>query len=92
MEWLPIFYWCGAITAIVLQIFNQYYLSQGELKKVYVLSFVCAVVYIITETTLALSVPGQLGIILYNVVNVWTLISAVRGMKRLKTLSKEDMD
>lgn len=83
------FYWITSIILITLQFFNHKYLGRGELEKVYPLGMVIYLLYAIIETTLALTNPAQIGILLFNLVNVWAFYNQVKGYRRLKAEKKK---
>lgn len=78
------FFTITATLAVILQFFNHRFLGNGELHKVYPLSIVIYALYAVIETTLALTKPDQIGIMVFNIVNFWAIYNAIRGWKRLK--------
>lgn len=79
------FFWVSSITTVGLQFVNFWYLSKGNLKVVYPLSIIVYVLYIIIETILAFNSPDQMGIMIFNAVNIWGLAMSFRGLMRLKS-------
>ena len=76
------------LTLIVVpaNLLAQWQLSKGHLKFAYPLLVVVYSFYIVIETILALRDPSQISILLFNIVNIWALIMAYRGIQRLKNL------
>lgn len=62
----------------------QWLLSTGDLRRAYKIAIIVYLGYIIVETDLALRHPDQFNIIIFNAVNVWSIIMAVKGLRRLK--------
>lgn len=75
------------ITAItvVLNIFNHWCIAKGKMYKVYILSMLVYVGYIVVETSLAFRHPEQISVLLYNITNIWALFMAFKGYYRLKS-------
>lgn len=86
---MELFFWISSIVIVVLQYFNHKYLGQGNLKRAYPLAVVIYTMYAIVETTLALTSPNQMGIMVFNLVNGWALYNAVIGIRRLKREERE---
>ena len=80
-----------SIIAVIFQFFNHWLLSKGELKKHHITTIIVATFYIIIETSLALREPSQIGIMLFNIVNVWMLIMAIKGLRRLSKLKRDEL-
>lgn len=72
------------ITVVVLQLYNHYNLSRGNLKLAYKIAIVAYSLYAAIETSLALRDPQQISVMLFNIVNVWAIAMAVKGLRRLK--------
>jgi len=81
---MTIFFWATSILLVVLQYFHHGFLGKGDLKSAYPLAVVIYTIYAIVETTLALTQPAQMGIMVFNLVNGWAIYNAVLGIKRLK--------
>lgn len=81
---MTVFFWVTSILLVILQYFNHKLLGQGDLKMAYPLAIVIYTVYAIVETTLALTQPAQMGIMVFNLVNGWAVYNAFIGMRRLK--------
>lgn len=80
------------LTCIVvpMSMFAHWQLSKGNLKIAYP-TFMCAfVLYMIIETTMALTVPTQISVLLFNIPNAWAFYMAYRGMRRLKKEKKDE--
>lgn len=77
------FFWVSAITIVVLQYFHHTFLGDGDLKKAYPLAIVIYAFYAIVETTLALTQPNQMGVLVFNLVNGWAMYNAIKGLLRL---------
>jgi uncharacterized membrane protein len=54
------------------------------MASVYVLSMIVYTGYILVETALAFRDPEQISVLLFNIINVWALLMAVKGHLRLK--------
>lgn len=63
---------------------HQWVLSKGNLRVSYRMAIGVYIGYIIVETTLALRNPEQLHILVFNTVNVWGIVMAIKGLLRLK--------
>ena len=83
------FYTVAAILAVILQFFNHRFLGQGRLNLVYPISMVVFLLYFVVETVLALTNPDQIGILIFNTVNMWAFYNAYVGWRRLKKEQKE---
>lgn len=81
---MSVFYTVSTILILFLQFFNHKFLGQGKLHRVYPISMVVYFLYAIVETTLALSNPEQISIMLFNLVNGWAFYNAFVGWRRLK--------
>jgi uncharacterized membrane protein len=77
---------CLTLIVVPANLVAQYQLSKGNLKFTYPLLVFVYALYITIETILAFNDPSQMSILLFNVVNVWALIMAIRGSKRLKRM------
>ena len=74
----------ATVTVVALQIYNHYNLSKGNLKLAYKIAIVAYSLYAAIETSLALRDPQQISVMLFNIVNIWAIAMAVKGLKRLK--------
>lgn len=63
--------------------------SKGQLWITYRLDLFVFTCYTILETYLALTNPSQIALLLMNLINVWALICAVKGILRLKREEKD---
>lgn len=81
---MTVFFWVTSILLVILQYFNHKLLGQGDLKRAYPLAIVIYTIYAIVETTLALTQPAQMGIMVFNLVNGWAVYNAILGIRRLK--------
>ena len=80
-------WWFFLITSIIivgLQFFNQWFISEGLMHRVYPISCVIYVLYATVETTLGLTNPEQSGILIFNLVNIWGFAMAVKGWRRVR--------
>lgn len=69
---------------VAIDVFYHWLLSKGELKKAYKLSIVMFLGFMVVETGLALRNPEQIHMIVFNVVNAWSIAMAIKGLRRLK--------
>jgi uncharacterized membrane protein len=46
--------------------------------------------YFIIETSLALNNPEQIGILIFNILNVWAFVMAAKGLLRLRQDKNHD--
>lgn len=69
---------------VAIDIFYHWLLSKGDLRKAYKVSIVMFIGFMLVETGLALRNPDQFHIIVFNVVNAWSIAMAIKGLKRLK--------
>ena len=65
-----------------------WYQSKGNLWLVYRLDLIVYTCYLILETYLPLSNPAQFALILFDIINLWAIFCAVRGIMRLKKENK----
>ena len=91
MTTYAIFVTAMSIVAVTMQILNHWLLSKGSLKSHHITTIVVATFYIVIETSLALRDPAQISIMLFNIVNVWMLIMAVKGLRRISRLENDKM-
>jgi hypothetical protein len=77
------------IFSIAIQVFNHWFLSKGNLAVAYKLSTVGYTLHMIMDTILAFSSPEQMAVLLFNLVNLWAFIMAVKGWVRLRREGKE---
>jgi len=73
-----------SIAAVILQFVHLWFYSEGKLKFAYPLAFVVYSTYLVVETTLGFASPEQVGILIFNIVNIWGMIMAVRGWRKLR--------
>jgi hypothetical protein len=66
-----------------------WYYSKGHLYVSYRIELFVFTCYLVLETHLALLTPEQHSLMLMNIINIWALAMAVKGIFRLK---KEDKD
>ncbi len=78
MTWFDVL----TVATVGLQFFNFWLVSKGKIN--YPLLIVIYVGYIILETTLALNQKDQIFILLFNLVNIWAIAMAIKGMLRQK--------
>ncbi len=76
------------IIVVLIQFVNHFYYSQGKLDVSYPLSIIAYSIYIVIETVLAFNHPEQISILLFDVVNLWALLMAIKGWKRLNDNKK----
>jgi uncharacterized membrane protein len=69
---------------------NHWFLSKGKLNYSYPLIICACSCYIVIETYLAIRDPVQLGVLVFNFVNLWAIVMAVKGLLRLKEKQKEE--
>lgn len=79
-----------SIAAVVLQFIHLWLYSEGKLKYAYPMALVVYTTYLVVETTLGFASPEQLGILIFNIVNLWGMAMAIRGMKKLKSGTDEE--
>jgi uncharacterized membrane protein len=87
---LTIFFWVLSIFAACVSFTNHWFLSKGKLNISYPLIIVACTCYIIVETILALRDPVQLGILVFNLTNLWAIIMATKGLMRLRKEEEEN--
>jgi len=73
-----------SIFASCVSFLNHWFLSQGKLHISYRLIITACVCYAIIDTLLALRDPAQMGILVFNIGNIWAITMALRGLKRIK--------
>jgi len=72
------------IVVISLSFINHWNLSHGRLHITYPLTIVTLLIYMTIETTIALRDSVQYSMLLFNVINTWGILMAIRGIRRLK--------
>ncbi len=79
-------YFISILTAVIIitQLIKYWYLSKGYLLISYYLTIIAAISCCILETKLALAHPEQLSIIFFNILYVWMVVMAIKGICRLK--------
>jgi Mg2+/Co2+ transporter CorB len=77
------------ISAIVSQFVNHWMLSKGALKVHHWLTIFVMIQIICVDTILALKEPDQIVMLLFNIVNVWILLMATKGLFRIKKEEKQ---
>lgn len=82
----------ATITTVGLQLFNHYNLSKGNLRLAYKIAIVAYSIYAGIETSLALRDSQQISVLLFNIVNIWAIAMAVKGLHRLNTENKKPTD
>ena len=86
---LGIFFFVLSLFALVVSLLNHWFLSQGKLHISYPLIIIACTCYTIIETMLALRDPVQMGVMVFGIGNIWAVIMACKGLKRLKEKEKE---
>jgi len=86
---MTIFFLIPSSITVILSVLSHWNLSKGNNKLVYTLNLFIYAMYFIIETTLALNNPEQIGIILFNILNVWAFIMAAKGLLRLRKENKK---
>jgi uncharacterized membrane protein YfcA len=76
----------ATLTAIIilLQVFKHWFLYKGNLKLVYILNIAVFIGYFIIESTVAFNDPSQWPLIFMNIVNVFAIVMAIKGLMRIK--------
>lgn len=69
---------------IILQFINHWNLSKGKLLFVYSLTIVIAVSNIVLDAIIATLNPALIGMLMYTLVNLWSILMATKGLLRLK--------
>lgn len=78
------FFLIATIVTVVLNVLSHWNLSRGNNKTVYILNLFVYASYFAIETALAFNDPSQIGILLFNVLNLWAFSMAVKGLLRLR--------
>ena len=78
----------SALFVVCLQFFNNWALSNGNLKIVYPLIIIMSILNIVIDTYLCIIHPEQIGIMVYTISNLWAIWMATKGLKRLKVENK----
>lgn len=78
------------VIVISMQFINHWNLSHGRLHITYPLTIVILLTYMVIETTIALRDSVQYSMLLFNVINLWGIIMAVKGIRRLKRESNKN--
>lgn len=79
------------IFTILILIFSPirfWFQSKGNLWLVYRLDIFVYSCYLVLETYLALVNPAQFALILFDIINLWAIVCAVKGIMRLKKEEK----
>lgn len=80
-----------SLLVVGIAAFKFWYLSDGNLWLTYRLDLVVYTAYTILETYLALRDPSQTSLLLMNIINIWALMMAVKGIMRLKKEEKKKL-
>ncbi len=86
MNYISIF----TILTVVVAAYNFYILSRGNVKLSYVLQMIIYSGYCVVETLLALNSPDQKMLFLFVGLDIWAIIMAYLGLKRLRQLDSMD--
>lgn len=86
---LGIFFFVLSLFASLISLANHWFLSRGMLHVSYPLIMVACTCYIVIETIIAFRDPVQMGIFVFNLVNLWAIIMAAKGLIRLKKEKRE---
>ena len=73
-----------SVAAVVLQFIHLWLYSGGKLKYAYPMALLVYANYLVVETVLGFASPEQIGILVFNIVNIWGMAMAIRGMRILK--------
>lgn len=84
------FFLLASIFTVILSVFSHWNLSKGNTKVVYSLNLFIYAMYFIIETSLALNNPEQIGILIFNILNVWAFVMAAKGLLRLRQDKNHD--
>lgn len=76
------------ILTVIAAAYNFYVLSRGDIKKSYVLQMIIYSGYCVVETLLAMKSPDQKMLFLFVALDIWAIIMAYLGLKRLDNASE----
>jgi len=71
---------------------KQYMLSKGNLRVSYYMIIALSVLFMVQQASLVMRDPGQAGILLMWVCNVWAIAMSIKGLLRLKREECERYD
>lgn len=74
--------------SVALSFINQWNLSRGNLKVLYPMIIVLAVLNIVIDFYVGFAHPEQLSFLLYTFGNMWAMLMATQGLARLKKEKK----
>lgn len=74
----------SVLVVLVCGLFRGWYVAKGQLKPVYWLMIVMACGNIICNVTIANDQPKYWGLWGFNILIAWTILMAIRGLRRLK--------
>ena len=72
------------LIAVSLQFMSYWYVSQGRMLEYYVLSAIACACCVVINYSLSTRDPSQWSMLLFIGVNIWGLMTLVRGLIRLK--------
>ena len=72
-----------SIIILILSLIKFWKLSKGNLKLTYQLDLIVFPCYIILETIVALNHSSQSSLLFMNVINVWAIVMAIKGLIRV---------
>ena len=77
------------VLIVVGQLFKYWYMKEvatkpDAIEKVYKLNIIVFIGYAIIETTVGLKHPEQKSILLFNIVNIWSIIMNAKGLYNWK--------
>lgn len=82
------FFLVASIITVALNVGSHWNLSKGNNKAVYILNVFVYASYFVIETALAFNDPSQIGILIFNVLNLWAFSMAIKGLLRLREKEK----
>ena len=85
------------VLVVILQMIKYWYVKETakhpeKIEYVYKLNILVFIGYAIVETTVGLSNPAQMSVLLFNIVNVWSIIMNTKGLLILKENKKAELE
>ena len=81
---MTLFFLIASIVTVLLNVASHWNLSKGNNRMVYILNIFVYASYFIIETALAFNDPSQIGILIFNILNLWAFSMAIKGLMRLR--------
>ena len=69
---------------ILTVVITKWYLAEGILKPVYYLNIITSLLHALVNWMMFIHDAEQVGMLMYNLLSIYAIVMAVKGLKRLK--------